>query len=121
MAEGLLRHDAGGRFAVESAGTHPSKLRPEAVQVMHEIEIDISAQHAKAVGEFAGRQFDYVLTVCDQARESCPFYPGHRKLFHHSFEDPAAVQGSFEERLDAFRRVRDQIRAYLVEFASGNW
>ena len=116
MGEGLLRHDAGDRFEVCSAGTHPSRVRPEAIKVMQEIGMDISNQRSKSVVEFEGEQFDYVLTVCDQARESCPIYPGHGQRLHHAFTDPAAVQGSEEERLDAFRKVRDQIRSYLQHF-----
>jgi|ERR1051326_4164848 arsenate reductase len=117
MAEGLLRHDAGDRFEVESAGTHASRVRPEAIAVMKEIGIDISTHRSKAVDEFAGRQFDHVITVCDTARESCPIYPGHANRMHRGFEDPAAVEGSDEKRLAAFRRVRDEIREYLGEFA----
>jgi len=113
MAEGLLRHDAGDRFEVESAGTHPSHVRPEATVVMRELGIDISGHRSKSVDEFAGRQFDYVLTVCDRARETCPVYPGHANRLHRAFEDPAAVKGTEEERLAAFRRVRDQIREFL--------
>jgi arsenate reductase (thioredoxin) len=116
MAEGLLRHDAGDRFEVSSAGTHPSRVRPEAVAVMRELGIDISSQRSKSVDEFAARAFDYVLTVCDQAKESCPIYPGHGNRLHHSFEDPAAVPGSDEYKLSAFRLVRDQIREYLKGF-----
>jgi len=116
MAEGLLRHDGAERFEVVSAGTQPSPVRPEAVQVMREIGIDISGHRSKPVDEFAGQNFDYVLTVCDNARKSCPVYPGHSRGLHHSFEDPAAVQGSEEERLSAFRVVRDQIRSYLRAF-----
>jgi arsenate reductase (thioredoxin) len=113
MAEGLLRHDAGDRFEVASAGTHPSRVRPEAIAVMKEIGIDISGQRSKSVDEFASRGFDYVLTVCDNAKESCPIYPGHGNRIHRGFQDPAAVEGSIEERLAAFRKVRDQIREYL--------
>jgi arsenate reductase len=116
MAEGLLRHDAGERFEVASAGTKPGHVRPEAIGVMKEIGLDISAHRSKSVDEFAGQSFDYVLTVCDNAKESCPVYPGHTNRIHHSFEDPAAVQGSEEERLAAFRRVRDQLRRYLRRF-----
>ena len=116
MGEGLLRHDRGDRFEVFSAGTHPSRVRPEAIQVMREIGVDISDQRSKSVEEFAGEQFDYVLTVCDQARESCPVYPGHGQRLHRAFPDPAAVQGSEEQRLDAFRKVRDEIRSYLQQF-----
>jgi arsenate reductase (thioredoxin) len=116
MAEGLLRHDAGDRFEVASAGTHPSRVRPEAIAVMREIGIDISGQRSKSVDEFAARDFDYVLTVCDSARESCPIYPGHGRRIHHSFEDPAAVEGTAGERVEAFQKVRDDIRQYLREF-----
>jgi arsenate reductase len=116
MAEGLLRHDAGDRFEVSSAGTQPSRVRPEAIAAMREVGIDISSQRSKSVDEFAARAFDYVLTVCDNAKESCPIYPGHGNRLHHSFEDPAAAPGSDENKLAAFRRVRDQIREYLKGF-----
>ena len=116
MAEGLLRHDAGDRFTVESAGTKPGKVRPEAVAVMKELCIDISAHRSKSVDEFAGRNFDYVLTVCDNAKESCPILPGHANRLHQNFEDPATAQGSEQERLSVFRRVRDEIRDFLRRF-----
>jgi arsenate reductase len=116
MAEGLLRHLAGDRFEVYSAGTQPSSVRPEAVAVMKEVGIDISGNRSKHVDEFAGEAFDYVLTVCDNAKESCPLYPGHTTRLHESFEDPAAALGSEEERLAAFRRVRDKIKGYLLTF-----
>jgi len=116
MAEGLLRHDAGDRFEVESAGTRPGRVRPEAIAVMKEIGIDISGHRSKSVDEFASRKFDYVLTVCDNAKESCPIFPGHTNLIHKSFEDPAALEGTGEERLALFRLVRDEIREYLKTF-----
>jgi len=116
MAEGLLRHDAGDRFDVASAGTRPSRVRPEAIAAMNEIGIDISGHRSKAVEEFAGQDFDYVLTVCDNARESCPLWLGCANRLHHAFEDPAAVEGPEEVRLAAFRKVRDQIREYLTRF-----
>ncbi len=116
MAEGLLKHVAGDRFEVHSAGSRPGSVRPEAIAVMREIGIDISGNRSKSVDEFAGEAFDYVLTVCDNARDTCPIYPGHSNRLHHSFEDPAAVQGSDEERLAAFRRVREQIKVYLMTF-----
>jgi arsenate reductase len=116
MAEGLLRHDAGDRFEVFSAGTHPTRVRPEAIAVMQELGIDISGHRSKSVDEFAGRQFDYVLTVCDHARDNCPIFPGNTAAIHHSFDDPAALEGSEEQRLEAFRRVRDQLRQYLRAF-----
>ncbi len=117
MVEGLLRHDAADRYEVESAGTHPSNVRPEAIAVMKEIGIDISGYRSKSVDEFVSQTFDIALTVCDSARESCPVYPGHANRIHHNFEDPAAVGGSEAERLAAFRRIRDEIRDYLNTWA----
>jgi arsenate reductase len=118
MAEGLLRYDAGERFAVESAGTKASFVRPEAIAVMREAGIDISGQRSKNVAEFDGRHFDYVITVCDNARETCPVFFGTAERLHHNFEDPPAPQvGTTEERLAIFRRVRDELRTYLREFA----
>jgi arsenate reductase len=116
MAEGLLRHDKGDRFEVESAGTKPSKVRPEAIAVMKELGIDISSHRSKSVDELSGEKFDYVLTVCDNAKETCPIFPGHANRLHQKFEDPAAAQGSEAVRLGVFRQVRDQIRAYLRGF-----
>lgn len=116
MAEGLLRHDAGARFEAFSAGTKPSHVRHEAIAVMDEVGVDISGHKSKSVDEFAGQEFDYVLTVCDNAKEVCPIFPGRTVMIHHSFEDPAALQGSEQERLAAFRRVRDEVRGYLRGF-----
>jgi arsenate reductase (thioredoxin) len=116
MAEGLLRHDAGDRFEVESAGTKPSQVRPESVAVMRELGIDISGHRSKHVDEFAGQGFDYILTVCDNAKESCPIFPTGATAIHHNFEDPAALHGTEQQRLAVFRRVRDQIRQYLQAF-----
>jgi arsenate reductase len=113
MAEGLLRHDSGGDFDVESAGTRPGMVRPESIAVMKEIGIDIRGQRSKHVDEFEGQQFDVVITVCDNARESCPVFFGTAKRLHRSFDDPAALNGSEEERLALFRRVRDELRQYL--------
>ena len=117
MAEGLLRADRGNEFEAESAGTRATHVRPEAIVVMREIGIDISGHRSKVVDEFRDESFDYVLTVCDNANESCPVYPGHANRIHQRFEDPAAVHGSEEERLQAFRRVRDEIRSFLRAFA----
>jgi arsenate reductase len=115
MAEGLLRHDAGDRFNVYSAGIRPTQVRPEAITVMQELGIDISGHRSKSVDEFASQDFDYVVTVCDNAKASCPVFPGHTKQIHWSFDDPAAIEGSQEQRLAAFRRVRDELRARLRE------
>jgi arsenate reductase len=117
MAEGLLRHDAGERFEVQSAGTRPGIVRPEAIAVMKELDIDISGHRSKHVDEFDGRHFDYVITVCDNARESCPVFFGAAKRIHQSFDDPAVLNSSEQERLALFRRVRDELRAYLSGFA----
>jgi len=117
MAEGLLRHDAGDRFAVESAGTKPSTVLPGAITAMGEIGIDISSHRSKPVDEFTGQDFDYVLTICDDAKESCPLFFGKATRLHHSFNDPAAVEGSEEKRLAESRRVRDELRSYLKSFA----
>jgi arsenate reductase len=116
MAQGLLAHDAGDRFEVESAGTKPGSVRLEAIAVMKELGIDISHHRSKSVSELEGQPFDYVLTVCDNARESCPVFPTTSRMIHSSFEDPAAVQGSEDHRLEAFRRIRDQLRQYLKAF-----
>jgi arsenate reductase len=116
MAEGLLRHDAGDRFEVFSAGTRPSVVRAEAIAVMRELGIDLAGHRSKSVDAFAGQSFDYVLTVCDNAKESCPIFPGATVKIHRSFEDPASFDGSEEERLALFRRVRDEIREYLRKF-----
>jgi arsenate reductase len=118
MAEGLLRTDAGDRFSVESAGTRPTHVRDEAVAVMREIGIDISGQRSKSVHQFAGQPFDLIITVCDNARETCPIFPAALRRLHHDFEDPASVEGTEEDRLAAFRRVRDQLRRYLQEVAA---
>jgi arsenate reductase len=117
MAEGLLRHDAGERYDVESAGTQPSSVRPEAIAVMQELGIDLSTHRSKHVDEFQGQTFDYVITVCDHAKETCPVFFGAVKRLHHSFEDPAALKGTAAKRLAVFRRVRDELRAYLHQFA----
>ena len=119
MAEGLLRARGGERFEVYSAGTRPTRVRDEAVEVMREAGIDIGAHRSKSVEEFEGREFDYVITVCDNARESCPVFPGKTERIHWSFDDPAAVEGTREERLAVFRRVRGEIDARLREWSGG--
>ncbi len=118
MAEGLLRNDAGDCFEVFSAGVEPSEVRPLAVEAMSDVGIDISGQRSKSVEEFAGQQFDYVITVCDNANEKCPVFPGKTKRIHWSFEDPAAATGNEASRLAVFRRVRDEIRQQLHVFVS---
>lgn len=113
MAEGLLKHICQNEFEIFSAGTKPSIVRLEAIKVLAEIGIDISKNRSKSVDEFANQDIDYVLTVCDNAKENCPYFPAQTKLLHHSFADPAEVEGGEDARLTAFRRVRDQIQEYL--------
>ena len=116
MGEGLFRHEGRGEYEVTSAGTRPSHVRPEAIAVMKEIGIDISGHRSKSVDEFAGQEMDYVVTVCDNARDNCPVFPAGSERLHWSFEDPAAVEGSEPERLAAFRRIRDQIHERVKAF-----
>lgn len=116
MAEGLLRYDGGMNFEVESAGTEPSHVRPQAIEVMREVGIDISSHRSKSVDEFAGQEFDTVITVCDNANERCPVFPGKVERIHWSFDDPAAATGDEANRLGVFRRVRDEIRERMSEF-----
>ena len=120
MAEGLLQHEGGDRFAVVSAGTQPSRVRPEATTVMRELGIDISGQRSKSVGEFIGQDFDYVITVCDTARQGCPIFPGKTTLMHWSIEDPAVAEGDEQARLAIFRQVRDKLRERLLNFIAGH-
>jgi arsenate reductase (thioredoxin) len=116
MAEGLFRREGGEGWEVFSAGTRPSTVRPEAIAAMREIGIDISGHRSKSVDEFIGGEFDYVVTVCDNARDHCPAFPGARNRVHWSFEDPAAVEGSDAVRLAAFRRIRDLIHERVRAF-----
>ena len=117
MAEGILRHDGGDRFEVDSAGVKPSAVRLEAIKAMREIGIEISNQRSKSVDEFVGQDFDYVITVCDNARETCPIFPGKTNRIHQNFEDPPPPDvGSDESRMAIFRRVRDEIREWMRGF-----
>ncbi len=115
MAEGLLHHLAGDRFEVHSAGTEATSVRPEAVRVMAEIGADISGQESKTLERYLGESFEYVITVCDDANEACPVFPGARNRLHWSFEDPSRATGADEERLEVFRKVRDRIRSRIEE------
>jgi arsenate reductase len=116
MAEGLLRSLGRDWFEVRSAGTQPSIVRPEAIAVMLELGIDISSHRSKHLREFDGQHFDYVITVCDHANESCPIFPDDTERIHWSVPDPAAVDGSETERLAAFRRVRDALAEMFRAF-----
>jgi len=119
MAEGFVNALYGDRYSAFSAGTEPSKVNPYAVRVMQEIGIDISDHRSKSVDEFLDQDLDYVVTVCDHAKEVCPFFPGGRKALHKGFQDPAAVAGTEDEKLSLFRRVREEIRDW-VEKIFGN-
>jgi arsenate reductase len=123
MAEGLLRRDGGDTFEVESGGVNPSSVRPEAIEAMREIGVDISSHTSKSADQFVGQHFDYIITVCDNAKETCPFFPGSAERIHHSFEDPPAPgKADNETTMGIFRRVRDEIREWLrtefIPFAS---
>jgi arsenate reductase len=120
MAEGFLRHHAGDRFEVYSAGARPGKLNPSAVEVMKEVGIDISGHHSKDVAEFLGLSFQYVVRVCDKVKDLCPVFPGAVWYLDWSIEDPAAAEGSPAQRMDVFRRVRDEIEARVLDFVAKN-
>jgi arsenate reductase len=115
MAEGLLRAWGEGRFDAQSAGIVATEVRPLAIRAMAELGIDISDQISKALDRFEGEPFDLAVTVCDEAREACPFFPGAARQLHWSFDDPSAASGTVDERLEVYRRVRDQIAARIRE------
>jgi arsenate reductase len=114
MAEGLLRHLAGDRYEVFSAGTVATRVNPLAIKAMAEKGIDISQQTSDHIDKYMGMEFDYVITVCDDAKEACPYFPTNKTQWHWSFEDPSAATGSEETRLQKFRKVRDQIEKKLA-------
>lgn len=116
IAEGYFRHLAGERFDATSAGLEPSVVNPKAIKVMQEDSLDISSHSSKDVNQFVGQSFDYIITVCDNAKERCPFFPGQAERIHWSFEDPAAASGTEDEILAVFRNVRDQIKNRIKEF-----
>ncbi len=113
ITEGFLQSLDQNRYEAHSAGTYPSNINPYAIKVMKVVGIDISQQHSKNVNQFAGMEFDYVFTLCDQARQVCPFFAGAKEYFHKSFEDPTQFQGSEEEILAAFRHLRDEIKDWI--------
>jgi arsenate reductase len=120
MAEGWLRHLAGDRYEALSAGAKPAGyVHPLAIKAMAEAGVDISQHRSKSIDEFAGQSIDLLVTVCDNARESCPVFAGAKRTIHHSFEDPAQATGGEEEKLAVFRRVRDEIRAWVEELIHG--
>ena len=113
MAEGLLRRHGGKQFEVFSAGTSPSRVHPMAVEVMEEQGIDLTGQRSKSIDEFLGQCFDLIVTTCDHARETCPVFPGQPEMLHWGLEDPAGAEGSREEKLKVFRRVRDELEKLI--------
>ena len=117
MAEGMLREWGGPEFEAHSAGSEATEVRPLAIRAMNEIGIDISGQRSKTVGEYQGQRFDYAVTVCDDALEACPYFAGADAQVHWGFDDPAAAEGTEEERLAVFRRVRDEIARHVRDFA----
>ena len=118
MAEGFLRELGGDAFEAASAGVDPTRINPLAIRVMAEAAVDISEQYSKSVDEMTDQQFDWVITVCDRAREACPIFPRAARSLHWSFEDPAEATGAEEDRLIVFRRVRDEISGRVREFVS---
>ena len=115
MAEGLMRAMYGDCYEVFSAGTEPYRVNPFAIQAMNRANIDIRTHRSKSIDEFNGEEMDYVVTVCDKAKENCPYFPGGKILLHQSFSDPAAVSGSDEEVLAEFELVRDEIKKWIEE------
>ena len=115
MAEGLLRHDFGDRLEVYSAGTFAASVRPEAIAVLAELGIDISGARSKSLDEFLDQPFDDVLTVCDAAAETCPVFQGPARRHHRGVRDPVAAGATEADRLEAFRRTRDEMRAWFRE------
>lgn len=116
MAEAFLNYLYPDRFEAYSAGTKPGALNQYAVKVMQEMGIDLGKHYSKHLSEFAGMEFDYVVTVCDKARESCPFFPGAKTYIHKSFDDPSQASGTDDEILEFTRKVRDEIRKFIADY-----
>ena len=114
IAEAYINRLLGDRYEAHSAGTEPSSINPYVVKVMEEVDIDLTEARPKSIEEFRGRTFDYVVTVCDQAKEVCPFFPG-KEVIHTSFEDPSEFEGSDEEVLEQVRKVRDEIKKWIIK------
>ena len=118
MAEALLRHHGGERFEVHSAGTEPRGVNPLTLQALSAVGVDASAARSTSVTDYLGQAFDHVITVCDRARETCPYFPGAGERLHWDFDDPAEASGSEDERLAVFERVRDEIDERVRTFAA---
>ncbi len=115
MGEALFREIAGDQYEVFSAGTSPSYVRPEAIAVCEELGLDMSVASSKSLDQFLDKDIDFVLTVCNNAQESCPVFPAAKQTIHKGFDDPAELKGNKEERLEEFRRIRNEMNAYLRE------
>lgn len=116
IAEGLLNYFYGDKYEAYSAGTQPTQVNPYAIKAMQEIGIDISRHRSKSVQEFLNQEIDYVITVCDSANETCPFFPSGKNRLHQSFRDPSSIVGSEEEILNGFRKIRDEIKNWIDQF-----
>lgn len=120
MAEGFLRHMVGDKFEVFSAGVKPAQVNLLVIKVMADVGIDISKHRSKSVMEFIGRKFDYAITVCDNAKQACPVFPGSYEKTHWSLEDLAEAIGTEGERLIVFKKVRDKIKGNIIAFFTSN-
>jgi len=116
IAEGLLNYFCGGKYEGYSAGSAPTKVNPFSIGVLNEIWIDTTDHYSKSMLEFQDFKFDYVITVCDNAKETCPFFPGAKEYIHKSFNDPSSTEGSYEDKPNAFRETREEIKEWLIEF-----
>jgi len=116
MGEGFMRHMAGNKFDVFSAGVEPAQLNPYAIKVMAEAGIDISSHKSKSVNEFLEQEFDYVITVCNHAKQVCPIFPGQYERIHWDIEDPAEISGTEKEKMVFFRKIRDEIKEKCQRF-----
>jgi arsenate reductase len=118
MAEGLMRYFRGDEFEVFSAGVEPKGVHPQAIEAMREAGVDISGQKSKHVDDLPLKEFDCIITLCDHAAQNCPVFPGKGVRLHHSFSDPATVHGSEQDKLEAFRKVRDELKQFILKFVT---
>ena len=116
LAEGLVNNLCFHKYQAFSAGSTPSKVNTFAIEVLREMGIDIADHYSKSLNEFEGQYFDYVVTVCNNAKDNCPFFPGSNEYVHKSFQDPSSVDGTYQDKLDAFRKSRDEIKQWILEF-----
>ena len=120
MAEGLLNYICGDKYEAYSAGSKPTKINPFSIEALKEIGIDISSHYSKSTEDFSGVKFDYVITVCDNAKETCPFFPGAKNYIHRKFEDPSCTEGTDKDKLNAFKKSRDEIKQWIIDFFCNN-